>query len=162
MDITKSALVLAAVIFAGSAASAQTQTETNTTCTTMPDGSRINCTSTSTTSKPPSSGAAQGIADALNKNRKPVDYDAIRERRNAKVEFQFAQAKSNIADIRANYAQHQRSGTPFPKEPLKAFNHYRKEACKWGKWLRNPVPMDSLVSDLDGTPRTCAEAKQFK
>lgn len=167
MSITKRTLILilSALTFTAVKASAQTQTQTDTTCTTSPDGSTTKCTSSSETTKPAPSGAARGIADALNKNRenrKPVDFDAIRERRNQKVEFQFAQAKNNIADIRDIYAQHQQSGEAFPRESLKAFNHYRKEACKWGKWLRNPVPMNSLVSDLDGTPRTCAEETKFK
>ena len=68
-NIAKVALVLVALIFTASNASAQTQTDTN--CTTSPDfgaGRTTNCTSTTTT--PPSSGGAlEGINKALAANR---------------------------------------------------------------------------------------------
>jgi hypothetical protein len=67
-NIAKVALVLVAVIFTASTASAQTQTDTN--CTTSPDygaGRTTNCTSTTT--PPPSGGVFEGINKALAANR---------------------------------------------------------------------------------------------
>ncbi len=71
-NIAKVALVVVAVIFTASTASAQTQTDTN--CTTSPDygaGRSTNCTSTTT--PPPSGGVFEGINKALAANRAKAD-----------------------------------------------------------------------------------------
>jgi len=156
-------LALLGIVFT-TAASAQTQTQTDTTCRTSPDGRTINCESTSKSNSPANGGgAAAGVADALSKRRRaPIDWDAQNKAYQAEFKQNFEQAQSKLADLRINYAQHQQAGDPFPKENLKAFNRYRKDACKWGKKLKDPVPMGSIVSDLDGTPRTCAESKKFE
>ena len=107
----------------------------------------------------------KGIADALNARREAApatDYSALDAQRNNRVQRNFDHAQSTLADLRVNYAAHQKASDAFPKENLKAFDNSRRDACKWSKFLGNPVPMSLIVSDLDGTPRSCVEAKRFK
>ena len=159
--IAKATLCVVTVLIAAPVVSAQTQTQTN--CTTSPDyagGSTTNCSSTSTTSKP-SGGAAQGVADAL-KNRPQTDWVAMQKWKDAKNERRFEEDKNGIEQIRSNYATHQNSGEALSKETIKAFNAYRRDACKVQKWLPNPVSLDNIIRDLDGTPRSCREVSKIK
>jgi len=159
--IAKMTLCVVTAFFAAPIVSAQTQTQTD--CTTSPDyagGSTTRCASTSTTSKP-SGGAAQGVADALNK-RPQTDWVALQKWKDAKNERRFEEDQNGIQQIRSNYEAHQNSGEALSKETIKVFNAYRRDACKVQKWLPAPVSLDSILRDLDGTPRSCREVAKIK
>ena len=91
-NIAKVALVVVAVIFTASTASAQTQTDTN--CTTSPDygaGRSTNCTSTTKTEPPPSGGALEGINKALAERRAKADANRNQNAQNAQQPHNFRQ-----------------------------------------------------------------------
>jgi hypothetical protein len=135
------------------------QAQTSTHCTTTPSGfgTTTDCT-TKNTSSPGPLVAASNAVKANMPVREPLS-EADLENIRAQRQRHFDQAQTQIADLRLIYAQHP---TSFSKENLKAFNKARHEACKWEKQVQDPVSMILLLRDLDGTFRTCADAKHFK
>lgn len=137
-------------------------TETNTNCTAVENS--LNCTSTSTATPPPSGGALAGVNKAIASSRSnsSTDWSALQKWKDEKNERRFEEDTNGIEQIRLNYTAHQQSGEVFPKETIKAFNTYRRDACKVQKWLPNPVSLASMLRDLDGTPRSCREVVKIK
>ena len=137
-------------------------TQTNTNCTAVENS--LNCTSTSTATQPPSGGALSGVTKAVanSRNNNSTDWTALQKWKDSKNGRRFEEDTNGIEQIRLNYATHQQSGEVFPRETIKAFNAYRRDACKVQKWLPNPVSLDSMLRDLDGTPRSCREVMKIK
>jgi hypothetical protein len=136
-NIAKVALVLVAVIFTASTASAQTQTDTN--CTTSPDygaGRTTNCTSTTTA--PPSGGVLEGINKALAANR--AKAEARRDQGGVQQAPQLS--PEAIKELLAEEKKEKES----------------KETVDFIYCRQNPK---GGITDFDGKPKTCADVIEY-
>jgi hypothetical protein len=135
-NIAKVALVVVAVIFTASTASAQTQTDTN--CTTSPDygaGRSTNCTSTTT--PPPSGGVLEGINKALAANRAKADAN-----RNQNAQQPPQLSTEAIKELLAEEKQERES----------------KNTVDYIYCRQNPK---ANITDSEGKSKACAEVIEY-
>jgi sarcosine oxidase delta subunit len=138
-NIAKVSLILVAVMFTASTASAQTQTDTN--CTTSPDygaGRTTNCTST-TTPPPPSGGVLEGINKALAANR--AKAEAKRDQ-NTQQAHQAQLSQEAIKELLAEEKKEREA----------------KDTVDFIYCRQNPK---GNITDSEGKLKTCADAIEY-